>query len=189
MENFFGIGLANSFYDKRRHVNVIFMIIIDYHFYANPGFADRLVSLLQSGSSEPYRTRMIANNFLTRDELNYLNIIREKYSLPSSEFERICSGLSMYEPQYKTPAGYGSVDNKRLLVDMVMAVYVATNNYASNAFTKITAEIGSLAQGMNGISFNQAKFEQLFHLTLKAAQTYGLVNRLKEIEDYVIARW
>ena len=189
MENFFGIGLANSFYDKRRHVNVIFMIIMDYHFYANPGFAERLVSLLKSGCSEPYRTRMIANDYLTRDELNYLNIVREKYSLPSNDFERICSGLSMYDPQYKTPSGYGSVDNKRLLVDMVMAVYVATNNYASTAFTNITAKIGALAKGMNGISFNQAKFEQLFHLTLKASETYGLVNRLQEIEDYVIARW
>lgn len=189
MENFFGIGLANSFYDKRRHVNVIFMIIMDYHFYANPGFAERLVSLLKSGCSEPYRTRMIANDYLTRDELNYLNIVREKYSLPSNDFERICSGLSMYDPQYKTPSGYGSVDNKRLLVDMVMAVYVATNNYASTAFTKITAEIGALTKGMNGISFNQAKFEQLYHLTLEASETYGLVNRLQEIEDYVIARW
>lgn len=102
MENFFGIGLANSFYDKRRHVNVIFMIIMDYHFYANPGFAERVVSLLKSGCSEPYRTRMIANDYLTRDELNYLNIVREKYSLPSNDFERICSGLSMYDPQYKT---------------------------------------------------------------------------------------
>ena len=128
MDNFFGIGLANSFYNKRRHVNVIFMIIMDYLFYANPGFAERLVSLLKSGCSEPYRTRIIANDYLTRDELNYLNIVREKYSLPSNDFERICSGLSMYDPQYKTPSGYGSVDNKRLLVDMVMAVYVATNN-------------------------------------------------------------
>ncbi len=189
MENFFGLGLANSFYDKRRHVNVVFMIMMDYHFYATPGFSDRIVSLLKSGASEASRTSIIANNLLSREELNFLNIVREKYNLPADEFERIVSGLSLYDPQYKSPAGYGALDNKRLLVDMVVALYVMTTNYASPAFTKITGEIGSLGKGMNGISFDQAKFERLFSLVLEACKKYQLVNRLQEIEDYVIAKW
>lgn len=41
----------------------------------------------------------------------------------------------------------------------------------------------------NGISFDQAKFERLFSLVLEACKKYQLVNRLQEIEDYVIAKW
>ena len=189
MDNFYGLGTASSYYDKRRHVNAIFMIMVDYHFYATPGFSDRLISVLKSGVSETKRTSIIANDILSRDELNFLNIVRERTGLPGGDFERIVSGLSLYDPQYKTPAGYDGEQDKRLLVDMVVAVYVMCSDYSSPSFTKITGEIGALAKGMRGITFDQTKFERLFHLTLDGVKANQYVNRLKEIEDYVIARW
>ena len=146
MDNFYGLGTASSYYDKRRHVNAIFMIMVDYHFYATPGFSDRLISVLKSGVSETKRTSIIANDILSRDELNFLNIVRERTGLPGGDFERIVSGLSLYDPQYKTPAGYDGEQNKRLLVDMVVAVYVMCSDYSSPSFTKITGEIGALAR-------------------------------------------
>ena len=133
---------------------------------------------------------VISHELLSIEELNYLNILREKYALPSSEFERIMSGISlMNDKQFRTPAGYDAEKNKRLLVDMIVAVSVPCRNYASPAFTQITGEIGALARGMKGITFDQAKFERLFHLTFEAEKVYQLINNLKQIEDYVIARW
>lgn len=190
MENFFGIGLANSFYDKRRHVNAILMIILDYHFYATPGFADRLVALLQSPKSEERKAFEMCNDpFLSFDELNFIKTVKEKVGLPQGDFNRIMSGISLFDKQYKTPAGYGRIENTRLLVDMIVALSYSCNNYQSPAFTKITAEIGALARGMNGISFDQAKFERLFHLTFEAQAVYQYTTELKQVEDYVIARW
>ena len=189
MENYFGLGTGSSYYDKRRHVNAIFMIMADYHFHATPGFSDRLISVIKSGVSETMRTNIIANEILSRDELNFLNIVREKTNLPSDDFERIISGISLYDPQYKTPAGYDRVQNTRLLVDMIVAVYIMCNDFSSPGFTEITREIGTLAKGMKGITFDQTKFERLFHLTFDGVEANQYVNRLREIEDYVIARW
>ena len=191
MDNFFGIGTGSPFYDKRRHVNVILMMFLDYHFYATPGFADRLIALLQSSKSEDRIALEICNDpFLSFDELNFLKTIKEKVGLPQSDFDKIMSGISLRcDKQYKTPASYGRVENTRLLVDMIVALSYACNNFSSSAFTKMTAEIGGLAKGMNGISFDQAKFERLFHLTFEAQQIYQFTTELKHVEDYVIARW
>ena len=53
----------------------------------------------------------------------------------------------------------------------------------------MTAEVGGLAKGMNGISFDQAKFERLFYLTFEAQRVYQYTTELEQVEDYVIARW
>ena len=191
MDNFFGIGTSSSFYDKRRHVNVILMMFLDYHFYATPGFADRLVALLQSSKSEERIAFEICNDpFLSFDELNLLKTIKEKVGLPQSDFDKIMSGVSLrYDKQYRTPAGYDRIENTRLLVDMVVAICYACDDFSSPAFTKMTAEVGGLAKGMKGISFDQTKFERLFNLTFEAQRIYQYTTELKQVEDYVIDRW
>lgn len=190
MENFFGIGTADSFYDKRRHVNAVLMIFLDYHFYASPGYADRLVALLKSPKSEAMMAIDICNDFLSYEEHSFMNVMREKYGLPEGDFTRIMSAISIrQDKQFRTPASYDKVENTRLLVDMVVALSIACDNFQSPAFTRMTASIGTLARGMRGITFDQAKFERLFHLTFEAERLYQDTGKLKQTEDYVIARW
>lgn len=190
MDNFFGLGLADSFYDKRRHVNVILMTFINYHFYATPGYADRLVALVKSSKSEAQKASEMCNDpFLTYDELNFIKTVKEKVGLPLSDFNRIMSGISLYDPQFKTPAGYDQAQNTRLLVDMVVALTYACDDFQSPAFTKMTQMIGALGKGMRGISFDQAKFERLFHLSFEAQRIYQYTTELRQVEDYVLARW
>lgn len=189
MDNFFGIGTADSFYDKRRHINMIFMEFMSYHLFADSSFGARIISLLKSGKSEEERASCICNDFLTYDEFNFLQLLREKYNLPDSEFVTIMSGIGIKDKITKSPAGYDARQNKELLVQMVIAIESMTHDFGSKAVTEITGMIASIGKGMKGISFDQAKFNKLFDLTFEAMRIYGDSDYLPHIEQYVIARW
>lgn len=189
MENFFGIGSGSSNYDKRRHINVIFMEIVSYHFYADPGYADRLVRVLKTDNNIYSRSSTICNSFLTYNEHNYLNLLRERYNISDLDFTTILSGIGVMDNVTKSPAGYGQRENTALLVQMVVAIESMTSNFGSQAVTEITKMIGSMGLGMKGISFDQAKFNRLFDLTFKAMEIYGNNYALPKIEQYVIDRW
>ena len=183
-ETFFGYGSAESFYDKRRHINVIFQLLMMYKLKAIPSV---IIPQLQQALRLPMQdaAELVCNDILTYGEHNYLNLLRERYSLSDADFAKIMSGYGCALPENKTPAGYNKRQNQELLVQMLTSRYYMRPK-DTNAFGYINSAIAAWANGMKGISMSPdvlMKYDQLWR---KALALYPTNFQIKEIEDYII---
>jgi len=185
IEEFFGYGSASSAFDKRRHINVIFQLLLMYKLKVNP---NSLIIKIQRALQLPTQqaAELICNDVLSYDEHNYLNLLRERYDVPVSDFTKVMSGYGCTLRENKTPAGYSVRENQELLVQMLNArYYMRPQN--PEAFTYINSVIYSWGGGMRGINMNQATFMQYDQLWRKALALYPTNFQLKQIEDYIIS--
>lgn len=185
MEDFFGYGTADSFYDRRRHINVIFQLFI---FYKLKISSDVLMSDLKYALQLPTleAAEFVCNNILNRGEHDYLNLLRERYNISDPEFAKIMSGYGSSLLVNKTPAGYTKQQNQRLLVQMLTArCYMEPKD--NEAIQYINGVIMGWAGGMDGIIMNESIFIKYDQLWRKALSLYPTNYQLKQIEDYVIA--
>lgn len=184
-DNFFGYGSASSEFDKRRHINVIFQLLLMYKLKQNPGYVvPKLQRALQLSTQQA--AEFICNEVLSYDEHNYLNLLRERYNIPASDFTKVLSGYGCMLPENKTPAGYSQRQNQELLIQMLNARYYMQPQDA-NAFMYINGVIAQWAGGMRGVSMSQALFAKYDNLWRKALSLYPTNYQLKQIEDYIIS--
>lgn len=183
-EDFFGYGSANSFYDRRRHINVIFQLLMMYKLKVIPSV---VIPQLQQAIKLPMQdaAELVCNDILTYDEHNYLNLLRERYNLNVTDFTKIVSGYGCTLQVNKTPAGYNKRQNQELLIQMLNTRYYMRPQDA-NAFMYINSVIASWASGMNGITMSQETFMTYDQLWRKALALYPTNFQLKEIENYII---
>lgn len=187
-ENFFGIGTGNSYYDKRRHINIVFIEMLSYHFYVNPSFGNRIVGIVKDNSkSIEEKASDICNDIFSYDEHNYLNLLRERVQISNQEFMVIMSGIGLGQ-ESKSPASYTREQNIALLVEMIVARYYMKPQ-VNSAFIQINNMIVQLAKGMRGITITQQNAESLFQLTQEAMTKYSNNYALTQIEDFVISKW
>ena len=184
-EMFFGYGSGESFYDKRRHINVIFQLLMMYKLKAIPSI---VIPQFQQASRMPVQeaAELVCNDILTYSEHNYLNLLRERYCLNDTDFTKIMSGYGCTFQVNKTPAGYNKRQNQELLVQMLNSRYYMRPQDA-NAFAYINSAIIVWASGMRGIVMNQETFIRYDQLWRKALALYPTNFQLKEIENYIIA--
>ena len=187
-ENFFGIGTGSSFYDKRRHINIIFIELLSYHFYTDSSVSNRILSIIK----DPYKSTKekasdICNDILNYDEHNYLNLLRERVQLSEPDFMLIMSGIVLCQ-ESKYPASYTREQNISLLVEMIVARYYMKPQ-VNNAFIQINSMIVQLAKGMRGITITNQNAESLFLLTQEAMAKFRNNYALSQIEEYVISKW
>lgn len=84
IEDFFGYSSGSSAFDKRRHINVIFQLLIMYKLKVNPNsLIPKIRRALQLPTQEA--AELICNDVLSYDEHNYLNLLRERYDVPVSD--------------------------------------------------------------------------------------------------------
>lgn len=187
-ENFFGIGTGNSFYDKRRHINIVLIELLSYRFYINPSLGNRIVSIVKdTRKSIEEKASDICNDILSYDEHNYLNLLRERVQISNQEFMMIMSGIGLGQ-ETKSPASYTREQNIALLVELIVARYYMTPK-VNDAFIQINTMIMQLAKGMRGITITQQNAESLFQLTQEAMTKYSNNYALAQIEDFVISKW
>ena len=184
MDNFFGYGTASSAYDKRRHINVIFQILMMYKLKVNP---NSVIPPLQRALRLPVQqaAEVICNDILSYDEHNYLNLLRERYGISESDFTKIMSGYGCTLRENKTPAGYSTRQNQELLIQMLNARYYMRPQKAE-AFEYINGVIATWGGGMRGITMNQSTFAKYDTLWRRALVLYPTNFQLKQIEDYII---
>ena len=184
-EMFFGYGSGESFYDKRRHINVIFQLLMMYKLKSIPSI---VIPQLQQALRMPVQeaAELVCNDILTYSEHNYLNLLRERYCLNDADFTKIMSGYGCTLQVNKTPAGYNKRQNQELLVQMLTSRYYMRPQDA-NAFAYINSAIAGWASGMRGIVMNQETFIRYDQLWRKALALYPTNFQLKEIENYIIA--
>lgn len=183
-EDFFGYGSGSSTYDKRRHINVIFQLFIMYKLKVNQS---ALATKLQYALRLPMQqaAEYVCNEILSYDEHNYLNLLRERYNLPISDFTKIMSAYGCTLQENKTPAGYNTRQNQELLVQMINARYYMQPQNPM-AFNYINSVIASWASGMRGINMNPTVFSIYDSLWREAVSIYPTNFQLPQIESYII---
>ena len=183
-EDFFGYGSASSSYDKRRHINVIFQLLMTYKLKAMPS---SVISNLRRALQLPTQqaAELVCNDILSYDEHNYLNLLRERYNVPIADFTKIVSGYGCTLPVNKTPAGYSQRQNQELLIQMLTARYYMRPHNTS-AFEYINAVIATCSSGMRGINMSQSLFSKYDSLWRKAVSLYPTNFQLPQIENYII---
>ncbi|MCH5216807.1 MAG: hypothetical protein J1F10_07670 [Muribaculaceae bacterium] len=184
-DNFFGYGSASADFDKRRHINVIFQILLMYKLKQNQAW---IVPKLQYALRLPTQqaAEYICNEILSYDEHNYLNLLRERYNVSVSDFTKILSGYGCTLPENKTPAGYSTRQNQELLIQMLNSRYYMQPQDI-NAFMYINGVIAQWAAGMRGINMTQSLFSKYDNLWRRALSIYPTNYHLKKIEDYIIS--
>ena len=184
MDDFFGYGTGSSAYDKRRHINVIFQLLMMYKLKVNPS---AVIPPLQRALSLPMQqgAEVICNDVLSYDEHNYLNLLRERYHVSEFDFTKIMSGYGCTLPENKTPVGYSLRQNQELLIQMLTARYYM-HPQNEEALTYINGVIAVWSGGMRGITMSQSIFTKYDGLWRRALSLYPSNFQLKQIEDYVI---
>ena len=185
-DDFFGYGTNSPAYDKRRHINVIFQLLMMYKLKQDPSWVvPKLKYALQLPVNEA--ASYVCNNILTFDEHNFMNLLRERYNLPGADFSKILSGYGCALRENKTPAGYGERENKELLVQMLHSrIYMYMQPQDPDAMDYINGVIYVWGGGMRGITMNQEMFTKYATLWHDGVTKYPTNYQLKQVEDYVI---
>ena len=188
-KNFFGIGLGDSFYDKRRHINIIFSIFTHYRLFAEgQSFAAALAPIIHI-QDEDYLFYCFTQGILAPLEVSYLNYLKNRYNLPEEDFKTILSGYTLREKDIKSPAGYYIDDNWKLIIHMYYATLCVEPEYHKVDYQIQTSMILPFANGMRGINLDQNNYNTIV-MGINDCINRGLTqfNDLPKIENYIISR-
>lgn len=188
-DNFFGVGLASSFYDKRRHINTIYNIFMHYRMIAKgQNFINQLAPIVKC-QDESVRFSKLTQEILTPLECSYLNYIKNRYSVPESDFITVLSGKTFYESIMKTPAGYYANDNWKLIIQMFYATLCVKPEYHKFDTQIQTGMILKIASGMRDITIDQNKYKTIvFGLNNCINKGMTNFNDLPKIENLIISK-
>ena len=182
---FFGIGKGEAFYDKRRHLNMIFLVCANYQFFVDPAPADELRHYVFNESAE-VSASYICNNILTAGEHNYLNMLRERYSIPVNDFTTILGGIGLLSPSFQSPSKYSQKEKARLIVQMMIARYYMQPQEIE-AFKMVNTMIYNVGRDL-GFFQSLATFQRYAQLLDEALSHYQHEKYMVEIEEYVLQR-
>ena len=188
MENcelFLGIGTGNPFYDKRRHLNIIFVEFMSSHAIARPASSNLVMYHIMHDSVED-AALFICNDILTEEEHDFLNLLRERYDVPDDDFMKIMGGIGLLG-ENRTPCGYSYEENYRLLIQMVTARFFMPQSEFEISLKTINTSIYSFAKSFDN-SFDLREFQKLYDVTSDAVLKYENSLLIKDMEDYIIDR-
>lgn len=188
MENFFGIGSADTFYDKRRHVNVVYYTMMMLRRTKKDStFMMNLKRILSSGYDKETKSDLICEHILTDLEISYLNYLRGRYTLSEDEYVTILSGEALGQQQIKSPAGYSSNQNWEMIIQMLYATMLSGPSYQGYVQQLVKNYFFPFCSGMRGIKLQSSTFRILsenINRCLELGKT--LFSDLPYIEQYVI---
>lgn len=190
MDNFFGIGTANSFYDKRRHINVVFYTMMMLRLMKREeSFTTKIRQIISSGYDRDSRADMICEQILTDLELSYLNYLRTRYGLTEDEHITILSGETLTQGEVKSPAGYRGDKNWELIVQMMYATMLCGSSYQRYVQQLVSSFFYPFCSGMRGVTLQNSTF-RLISENMNACLNQGkrLFADLPYIEKYIIER-
>ena len=183
MEDFFGYNSGSVLFDKRRHLNTLFCLLIHYHFILSNSLVQQIAYYLKNKDRKT-TALFISNEIFSFGEHNYLNLLREKYQIPEDDFLQIMGGIGLLERVNKTPAGYNFQKNISLLVEMLVSrIYMQPQD--SNALQQINNIIAHIAHNMSP-QFTGEQIQTIFNLSVEAMHLYPNESMLDQIEKYVI---
>ena len=190
MNNFFGIGTGLATYDNRRHVNMIYAIFMQYRIVAEgKSFMTRFVNFLKSAYNEEERAYYVRDHYLNPTEFGLLGYLFERFNLSIEEFFTIMSGRTFMDKEIKTPAGYNSEQNWRLIIHMFYTSLCVSDEHKRYEKPIITSIIMPVISGMRSINMNADKYH-ILTMELNTCLNNGLRNfgDLQKIESTIIPK-
>jgi hypothetical protein len=188
MDNFFGLGTANSAYDKRRHVNLVNYTMMMLRFTKKDNsFMMNLKQILSSGYDKNTKSDLICQHILTDLEISYLNYLRTRYGLNEEEYITILAGESLGQGQVKSPAGYQGTQNWEMIVQMFYATMLSGPAYQGYVQQLVSSFFYPFCSGMRDVTLQSSTFRLISENMNKCLdQGKRLFTDLPYIEQYVI---
>lgn len=188
MDNFFGLGTANSAYDKRRHVNLVYYTMMMLRFTKKDNsFMMNLKQILSSGYDKNTKSDLICQHILTDLEISYLNYLRTRYGLNEEEYITILAGESLGQGQVKSPAGYQGTQNWGMIVQMFYATMLSGPAYQGYVQQLVSSFFYPFCSGMRDVTLQSSTFRLISENMNKCLdQGKRLFTDLPYIEQYVI---
>lgn len=190
MSNFFGFDTADSFYDKRRHVNLVYHCMLHLRLLkGDNAFISSIKQILSPQNGIEVRASMVCGEILTEYEVSFLNYLKNRYGLLENDYVTILSGETLTKSVVKSPAGYTSIDNWRLIVQMVYATMLSGPPYQHLVQRLVIEFIEPISSGMRGVTLENSTF-RLISEYLNNCLNNGKRqwSDLPYIEKYIIDR-
>lgn len=188
MENFFGHGSANAFYDSRRHINLVFYTMIMLRLTSkDSSFMMNLKHILSSGYNKRSKAELMCTHILTDLEVSYLNYLRGRYGLSEDDYVTILSGESFTQKEVRSPAGYHKTENWVLMVQMVYATMLSGSAYQGYVQQLVDNFLCPICSGMRDVTLQKSTFRLISENMNKCLdQGKRLFSDLPYIEQYII---
>ncbi len=190
MSNFFGFDTADCFYDKRRHVNLVYYSMMYLRFLKGNGSElNTIKQILSSGNSTLTRANMIRRDVLSDYEVSFLDYLQKRYDLPENDYITILSGETLTQSIVKSPAGYTSTSNWELIIQIMYSTMLSGPSYQHLVQQFVREFLAPISADMRGITLQASTF-RLISESLNTCLNSGKRkwSDLPYIEQYVIRR-
>lgn len=190
MSNFFGYDTADSFYDKRRHINLVYYTMMYLRLLKGDNtLMLNIKRILSPNNNTLTRANMMCSEILTDYEVSFLNYLKNRYGLSENDYVTILAGETLTQGVVKSPASYTSTSNWELIVQMMYATMLSGPSYQHLVQRLVREFLIPMCSGMRGITLQSSTF-RLISENLNTCLNSGKRqwSDLPYIEKYVIDR-
>ena len=190
MNNFFGFDSADSFYDERRHINLVYYTMMYLRLLKGDNtFMLNIKRILSPNNNTLTRADMMCGEILTDLEVSYLKYLKDRYALSVNDYVTILAGETLTQGIVKSPAGYTSTSNWELIVQMMYATMLSGPSYQHLVQRLVRDFFIPMCSGMKGITLQGSTFRLISeHVNTCLNNGKRKWSDLPYIERYVIDR-
>lgn len=139
MDNIFGYGSGSSAYDKRRHYNCVLQVFCSGFDRETVVAIHNYISTTKKNDASSYLNFCIATKY-SNAAARILSYIKEDLAITQEEIEMIITTMFNYK-ELKTPAGYKTIENTKLLMQMFFATFYMPETIRLNSTTRFVVPI------------------------------------------------
>lgn len=186
--NFFGFDTADSFYDERRHINLVYYSMMHLRLLNGDNlFINNVKRILSSNITIIEKANMMRKEILNDYEISFLDYLQKRYGLPDNDYITILAGESLTQGIVKSPAGYASLRNWELIIQIMYSTMLSGPSYQHLVQQLVNNFIIPISVGMRGVTLQSSTF-RIMSENINFCLNQGKRNwsDLPYIEQYVI---
>lgn len=190
MSIFFGFDTADSSYDKRRHINLVYYSMMYLRLLSGNSLdMANIKRILSSNSSSLTKANMMRQEVLSDYEVSYLNYLQKRYGLPENDYVTILAGETLTQGVVKSPAGYTSEKNWELIIQIMYSTMLSGPSYQHLVQRLVSEFLIPISSRMRGIRLQSSTFRLISeNMNFCLNQGKRQWSDLPYIERYVISR-
>ena len=186
--NFFGLDTADSFYDKRRHINLVYYSMMHLRLLSgNSLLISNVKRILSLNIATIEKANMMRKEILTDYEISFLDYLQRRYGLPDNDYITILAGEALTQRVVKSPAGYTSLKNWELIIQIMYSTMLSGSSYQHLVQRLVNDFIVPISAGMRGVTLQSSTF-RIMSENINFCLNQGKRNwsDLPYIEQYII---
>ena len=190
MSNFFGFDTADSSYDKRRHINLVYYSMMYLRLLSGNSLdMANIKRILSSNSNSPAKANMMRQEILSDYEVSFLNYLQKRYGLPDDDYVTILAGETLTQGVVKSPAGYTSEKNWELIIQIMYSTMLSGSSYQHLIQRLVNEFLIPISSRMRGVRLQSSTF-RLISENMNSCLNQGKRqwSDLPYIEQYIISR-